>query len=159
MNKYYIGYPLPDDLTKVIHGLYLQIQGQAVFQPVEQLHITALYLGAVARSDAELIFQSLGRRTLPILAELDTYQRFGSDSLVVTLKPNPSLTEFHLELSRLAGKPSSATSYNPHITVAKGRKAFIKIGCPEKAFSISSIALFEKVEGGEYEAHMVTRFQ
>jgi len=158
VNKYYIGYPLPEDLRHTMKGLQHQVVGAEHMEPIEQLHVTALYLGAMPRDEAVRVFQGLGRRTLPILSALDTYQRFGNgNALVVTLQQNQALVEVNAELSRLAGKP--IMTYNPHITIAKGKKAFIKMGCPEKSFALNSIALFEKMEGGEYHVHMLTRFQ
>lgn len=158
MNKYYIGYPLSEDLTRIMAQLQHSVTSGAVLHELEQLHITAIYLGPMSREGAESIFTGIGRRTVPIIASLDTYKRFG-EALVVTLQHNDALQEFHLELNRLAGRTPHKNGYTPHITIAKGLTAFIKIGCPDKAFVINSIALFEKQEGGQYHAHMVARFQ
>lgn len=159
MNKYYIGYSLPEHLREKIRELYMHVMGNCELVDVGQLHITALHLGAYPRDEAEKIFHSLTRRTLPILCSLDTYDRFG-DHLVIKLQPNDELTAIHQELGRLAGKGTQDTwGYNPHITVAHGKKAFIRVACPEVQFTLPTIVLFEKQSGGVYEPTLVTGFR
>jgi 2'-5' RNA ligase len=159
MNKYFIGFPVPEDLARVLVSVQYQVVFPEKLIEKDQLHITSLYIGEKPRPYAETIFQGLERRTLPILAGLDTYKRFGSDSLVITLQPNDAMNDIHREFHRLACTTPHKNGYTPHVTIAKGKKAYIKMGCPEKAFTVSSIALYEKPEGGEYQIHMLTRFQ
>lgn len=157
MNKYYIGYPLPSDVREAIRKLYMNIMGDAAFVDINQLHITALHLGARPRDEAERVFNSLPRRNLPIQAEFDTYDRFG-DHLVIKLKASSELSEVHAQLAGFNLK-AQRYDYNPHITIAHGKKAFIRIACPEQKFVLGSICLFEKPEGGEYDVHRTTVFR
>lgn len=157
MNKYYIGYSLPAHVRETIRQLYMHVMGNAAFVDVKQLHVTALHLGPMPREQAERIFDSLPRRNLPIQAEFDTYDRFG-DHLVIKLKQNDDLTAIHTQLAIFKGG-NQRYDYNPHITVAHGKKAFIRTACPEERFVFGSIALFEKPEGGEYDVYRTTVFR
>jgi 2'-5' RNA ligase len=159
MNKYYIGYSLPDDIVEKCRELRLDVMGSTALVDVHQLHITALHLGPMVRERAENILLQLPRRSLAVPCELDTYDRFG-DALVIKLKENPWLTEIHRQLGAIALKGSQDTwGYNPHITLAHGKKGFIRVGCPEATFALRSISLFEKHPGGEYAPHMTTEFR
>lgn len=159
MNKYYIGYSLPEHLRETIRELYIDIMGNCELVDVGQLHVTALHLGPYPQDEAEKVFDGLTRRTLPILCSLNTYDRF-RDHLVIKLRENEDLTSIHKELGRLAGKGTQDTwGYNPHITVAHGKKAFIRKACPDVLFTLGSISLFEKPQGGVYEPHKVTVFR
>lgn len=159
MNKYYIGYSLPEDIREKIRELYMHVMGNCELQDVGQLHVIALHLGSYPRDEAEKVFNGLERRTLPILCSLDTYDRFGAH-LVIKLKPNTDLTQIHVELGKLAGKGSQDTwGYNPHITVAHGKNGFIRAACPEGSFTLKGITLFEKQQGGVYESHLVKVFR
>lgn len=159
MNKYYIGYQLPNEVREEIRSLYMYIMGNCELQPVEQLHITALHLGERPHEEAVRVFTGLPRRTLPISVALDTYQRFGNH-LVVTLQANAELTAIHKELQTLKGGGfQDSWGYNPHITIASGKKAFIRRACPEASFLLTSITLFEKKPGGMYAASMTSVFQ
>jgi hypothetical protein len=114
------------------------------------------------REVAERIFLQLDRRTLPIQCELDTYERFG-DHLVVKLLANEQLSAIHRELMGYkvmeAVQRGDSFDYNPHITIAHGRKSFLRIACPEGKFLLKEITLFEKPQGGEYHPHLVTEFR
>lgn len=158
MNKYYIGYPLPEHVRETIRQLFMHVMGNAAFVDVKQLHITALHLGARPRDEAERVFNSLPRRNLPVMVEFDTYDRFG-DHLVIKLVSNSELTEINRVLANACEARGKQYDYNPHITIAHGKKAFIRIACPEEKFTLGSICLFEKPEGGEYDVHRTTVFR
>lgn len=161
MNKYFIGYPVPEDLGKIIAGVQHYTEGVGELIALEQLHVTAYFLGERTREFAEGIFQGLSRRNLPVICSLDTYQRFGrkKEALVITLQANSILQEIHVELNKLMGTSVHKDGYVPHITIAKGEKMFIKLGCPEKNFTLGCIALYEKQSGGEYHIHMTKAFR
>lgn len=161
MNKYYIGYSLPEDVREKIRELHMHVMGNCELVDIGQLHITACHLGPYPCDEAAKVFHGMQRRNLPILCVLDTYARFGNH-LVITLQPNYDLSRIHAELNVLAGKPildQGGLPYNPHITVSHGKNGYIRTACPTATFTLNSITLFEKPPGGVYDAYMVRMFR
>lgn len=165
MNKYYIGYTLPQSVIDTIKTITDELSKVWSIKVSKQLHITSCYIGETSRAEAVDRFQILGDdeinpiRPIPVVAK--EFGMFGQH-LVIILEKNFSMYDICTRLRYNKGNKLPKVSYTPHITIATG----VGLGmharqnnCPKLAFDLTQIALFEKQPGGEYEAHMVKEFR
>ena len=166
MNKYYIGYPIPQSMMDIIESITSDMSRfwDMQAQDPKQLHITACYIGETTRDEAVDRFQVLGDSAInpikPISVTTDRFGKFGHN-LVIILKNNLNLYDIYCRLHYGKGKNIlKEISYTPHITIVKSGKWHAhQDQCPKVTFDLTQIALFEKQAGGEYEPYMIKEFK
>lgn len=170
VNKYYIGWPLPEAFRKsFIHAQSIisdWLTPETRRLPEEELHITALYLGKMPKQQAmdTLIVMHGNTGCKATLREVEVFtNRKGPHALVVRLKDTDgALLSAHEALMRQSGVTADF-AFNPHVTLAK-TEGFPDFGMTKAAevlnlnypmkgaeLVLSQVALYEKVEGSKYE--------
>lgn len=163
MNKYYIGYTLPQTVIDTIKTVTDELSKVWSIKVSKQLHITACYIGETSRNEAVDRFQILGNNEInpipPIPVSAKEFGMFGQH-LVIILEKNFSLYDICARLHY--GNRNKLDKHTPHITIATGVGLGMHVrqnNCLKLTFDLTQIALFEKQPGGEYEAHMVKEFR
>lgn len=167
MNKYFIGYPIPECAKQIIRELRLQIHQPGEMVGDDHLHVTALYLGAVTSDQANAVMDGLNRTIsgqLPPDVQFSGFARMGGCLAMTLVDMRPKQMERIKEiLSEVAYKSGITLSslypgYTPHVTITKSRKAFCMAKISELIFPLPTICLYEKPEGGEYHQARIMRF-
>lgn len=174
MNKYYIAWPLPSAFCKA--ALHAQTLVEEWLTPetkrtaLDELHITALYLGKMPQSQAIGVMSTVAGMH-PIEAQFGDVEVFsnrqGPHALVIKLKDlTGAMCLTHESMKRTAGVRTDF-AFNPHVTLAKSdgfsdpglRKAADVLNINYKfsgaGVELNQIALYEKVEGGSYKASYI----
>lgn len=173
MNKYYIGWSLPEIYRKSFTFAQELVKGcllpDTKLSSEDELHITSLYIGEAKTSFALDLMNALHGAT--VKTGFDGVEVFtnrkGPHCLVVKMTdPFKELLSAHQVLCRASGIAPSF-KYNPHVTLAKCdqypdfglRRAadILNLDYPLKGgdFKVETAVLYEKPEGGHYAPYMV----
>ena len=136
-------------------ALHLEHQAeQARIVPVENYHLTLLFIGETKRVDE--VREALHRLRIPdepvdiILEGIGSFKQQRGRTWWVDVKTNEVLTELAAELTALyrsVGFSLESRSYKPHITLARGVKASqpIELSAPYFETRADRISLMKSV--------------
>lgn len=174
MNKYFIGWPVPESLVLELQLAQSCIQRflkpETKILPPSEFHITALFIGKATPEHAQGVFRVL-QSGPPILTSLSMVSNFnnktGPHALVILVNDHAMrLQAVHNELQMAHGSRST-WSYSPHLTLAKSDT--VDLGIVPAALALNNenvfdnvrvmldkVVLYEKCPGdAEYHVHTV----